>query len=205
MRPGRLAIDFSVANAEAKNNVWPVSWSQKNVMVFGRGNRVQYKALAGDMQTGQLCKLRETHGALQLVACAGSDRPNLVAVCTTKGHIELWDLAVKRMTASWSTHSLGAMAWNGPVLTVGGNRGTIRNFDTRIKEAAKMKDQTKRLTRHQAEICSLTWHEEGKLFASGDSSGVVLAWDSRQNVPLDVGEVVQRRKKMQHTGAITVC
>jgi len=76
------------------------------------------------------------------------------------------------------------MAWNGSVLTVGGQRGTIRHFDTRIKETAKMKEQSKRVTRHQAQICSLAWHGEGKFFASGDESGIVHVWDSRQNAPI---------------------
>ncbi|KAH9943913.1 WD40 repeat-like protein [Amylocystis lapponica] len=197
-----MAIDFSMtpsAGAEA----WPVAWSQNNMLVFSRGNRVHFKNLAVDSGTGQLCKVRESHGGVQLIACAGEDQPNIVAVCTGKGRIELWDLLAKKMTASWSTHSFGAVAWNGPILSVGSNRGTIRHFDTRIKDTPKMKEQTKRVTRHQAKICSLTWHEEGKMFASGDASGVVLAWDSRQNVPLDVGETVQRRKKMQHVGPVT--
>ena len=90
------------------------------------------------------------------------------------------------------------------MLTVGGERGSLRHYDTRIKEKATMKEQTKRVTRHQAAIGTLRWNEEGKLLASGDQSGLVYVWDSRQNVPLDVGELVQRRRKMQHAGPITV-
>ena len=67
-----------------------------------------------------------------------------------------------------------------------------------------MKEQTKKVTRHQTRISSLAWHDEGKVFASGDESGTVLVWDTRQKAPLDVGEMIQRRKKMQHEGKVTV-
>ena len=67
-----------------------------------------------------------------------------------------------------------------------------------------MKEQALKVTRHQAKIMRLQWNVDGNILASGDASGTVYCWDSRQKVPLDIGEFVQRRKKMQHPGAITV-
>lgn len=96
------------------------------------------------------------------------------------------------------------MRWNGATLTVGGLKGTIRHYDTRIAPTVKMKEQSRKVTRHQARITSLDWNVEGTLLASGDESGIVYCWDSRQKVPLDVGEFVQRRKKMQHEGCVRV-
>ncbi|KAI0946306.1 hypothetical protein AcV7_010318 [Taiwanofungus camphoratus] len=202
LRIGKMTIDFSVADADAKSGLWPVSWSVQNLVVFSRGNRVHYKNLSASDDVGQLCKLRESHGDLRLIQCGGKEQPNAVALCTTKGLIQVWDLSVKKMTTSWSTKTITSMQWNGPVLTVGGQRGTIRHFDTRIKETSKMKEQTKKVTRHQAKICSLTWNVEGKFLASGDESGLVYVWDARQNAPLDVGDLIQRRRKMQHVGAV---
>ncbi|CCM00708.1 uncharacterized protein FIBRA_02748 [Fibroporia radiculosa] len=203
LRRDKLMIDFAVAEADLKAGIWPVSWSEKNIMVFGRGNRVHYKNLAASEDMGQLCKIREDQGNLRVVQCGGEDQPTTVALSTSKGVIQIWDLATKKMVSHWTTKTVTAMQWNGPVLTAGGERGTIRHFDTRIKETPKMKEQARKVTRHQAKICSLAWNTEGKFFASGDESGFVHVWDSRQTAPLDVGELVQRRKKIQHDGSIT--
>lgn len=213
MRSGRMTIDFSPADDDASSpsdhsvggTLCPVGWAACNVMIFGRGNRLHYKNLSVNEEIGQLCKIRDSHGRLRLVECGGADQsPGIVALCTTKGHIQLWDVVSKKMTMSWTSKGPTAMKWNGPVLTVGGEKGAIRHYDTRIKETDKMKEQTKKVTRHQTKICSLAWHDEGKVFASGDESGSVLVWDTRQKAPLDVGEMVQRRKKMQHEGKVTV-
>ncbi|OCH92520.1 WD40 repeat-like protein [Obba rivulosa] len=198
LRADRLTIDYSAATSASA-----VDWSTNNVVVFARGNRVHYKSLSSNEDVGQLCKIRDGIGHLQLLSCGGKDQPSAVAICTNKGYIQIWDVSSKKMTLNWTTKGATAIKWNGPILTVGGERGTIRHFDTRIKDAAKLKEQTKKVTRHQAKICTLAWNDEGKYLASGDKSGLVHVWDSRQNTPLDVGEMVQRRKKMQHTGAIT--
>ncbi|OBZ74424.1 Cell division cycle protein 20 [Grifola frondosa] len=202
MRPGKQTIDFSVPDADAAAGVWPVSWSVHNLVVFTRGNRVHYKNLVASEDVGQLCKVSANHGNVRLLRCGGREYPNVVALCTAKGHIQLWDVSTKKMTTSWTVKDATAMQWNGAVLTVGGERGSIRHFDTRIKETAKMKEQTKKVTRHQARISSIAWNGDGKLMASGDASGLVLVWDARQNTPLDVGEMVQRRRKMQHVGVV---
>ncbi|KAF9805171.1 hypothetical protein IEO21_09170 [Rhodonia placenta] len=199
-----MTLDFTVTDAETDvHSAPPVSWSMSNILVFGRGNRVHYRNMAatGD-DVRQLCKIRDEHGNLRLVQCASGLMENMVAVCTSTGHIQVWDLVSNKMTAHWSTKGVTAMQWNGQSLTVGGIRGTIRHYDTRIKETAKMKEQSRKTTRHQAVINSLSWNSDGKFLASGDESGTVHVWDSRQNAPLDVGDLIQRRRKMQHEGAV---
>ena len=153
---------------------------------------------------GQLCKLLDTHGDLRIIECGGADHPDVVALGTSKGLIQIWDVKAKKMSASWSTKGVSAMRWNGPVLTVGGLKGTIRHYDTRLAPTSKMKEQVRKVTRHQARITSLDWNVDGKILASGDQSGTVYCWDLGEKVPLDVGEFIQRRKKMQHGGAISV-
>ena len=69
---------------------------------------------------------------------------------------------------------------------------------------SKMKEQSRKVTRHQSRITSLEWNVDGKILASGDQSGIVYCWDLGEKVPLDVGEFIQRRKKMQHVGAVSV-
>jgi cell division cycle protein 20 (cofactor of APC complex) len=204
-RYAKVTIDFSLP-ADSPVGMLPMSWSAHNIVVFARGNRVHYKSLttSANEDIGQLCRIQDTRGDLRAIECGGVDQPNAVAFGTSKGYVQIWDIATKKMTSSWGAKGVTAMKWNGPVLTVGLEKGTLRHFDTRIKETPKMKEQARKFTRHQCGISSLAWNPEGKLLASGDHSGMIYCWDPRQNVPLDVGEMVQRRKKMQHAGIITV-
>ncbi|KAG5641711.1 hypothetical protein DXG03_004398 [Asterophora parasitica] len=205
LRNTKLTLDFSLPPAEEPLSLASslLACSTQNVLFFSRGNRVHFKNTITSEDIGQLCKLQDSHGDLRIIECGGVDQPDIVALGTSKGLIQIWDVKTKKKTASWSTKSVTAMRWNGPVLTVGGEKGTIRHYDTRIAPTSKMKEQVRKVTRHQSRITSLEWNVEGKILASGDQSGVVYCWDSREKVPLDVGEFIQRRKKMQHPGAIS--
>ncbi|KZT03288.1 WD40 repeat-like protein [Laetiporus sulphureus 93-53] len=204
LRSGKFVIDFSVSDEVLKAGAYPVSWSENNYMVFGRGNRVHYKNFSANEEISQVCKVPEGLGNLRAVQCGGKDQRNNVAIITMKGIIQIWDLSTKKMTLSWPTkRTPTVMHWNGPILSVGGERGSIRHFDTRIHEARKPVNPVHKVTRHQLKISSLLWNPDGGFFASGDEGGTVHVWDSRQKAPLEVGELVQRRRKMQHVGAVT--
>lgn len=203
MRVGKVFVDFSVVAAEDEaTKTWPVSWSVNNVLVFGRGNRVHYKSLSNNEDVAQLCKLRDSSGDLRFLECGGKDQPNVVASGTSSGCIQIWDISTKKSTVSWQVTGASAMKWNAQTLTVGLQKGTIKHYDSRTP---KSKESIKRVTRHQAKITSLAWNMEGKYYASGDETGVVFCWDIRQpGIPVEeVGELVQRRRKIQHAGAVT--
>ncbi|KAI0085501.1 WD40-repeat-containing domain protein [Irpex rosettiformis] len=203
MRVGKVFIDFfATATGDEAAKTWPVSWSVNNVLVFGRGNRVHYKNLTTNEDVAQLCKLKESVGDLRFLECAGKDQPNTVAAGTSTGCIQIWDISAKKNTAAWQATGASVMKWNGHMVTVGLQKGTIKHYDSRTP---KSKETIKRVTRHQAKITSLAWNTEGKLYASGDETGVVFVWDIRHpGVPVEqVGDMVQRRRKIQHTGAVT--
>lgn len=199
-------IDYSVpfpADATAGS---PIGWSHSNALVFGRGNRVYYKSMADTEGVAQqLCKITDTMGNLALVQCPGEKYPNTAALATSNGYMQLWDLATKRTTLQWRMKGPTSMIFNGTLLTVGDEKGALRHYDTRVNDSAKMKDQATKVTRHQGRITSFAWNRDGYTIASGDQNGLVLVWDIRKpRLPLEVGELVQRRRKMQHVGAITV-
>jgi cell division cycle 20, cofactor of APC complex len=196
LRNTKLTIDFSTPPAPVADPLPELavaasapllSCSAMNVLFFSRGNRVHYKnMMATTEDVGQLCKLQDSHGDLRIIECGGVDQPDVVALATSKGLVQIWDVKAKKMTASWST------------------KGTIKHYDTRVATTSKMKEQARKVTRHQSRITSLEWNVDGKILASGDQSGTVYCWDMKEKVPLDVGEFIQRRKKMQHGGAISV-
>ena len=206
LRNTKATIDYSPPpNAILDVSARLLSCSFRNTLFFTRGNRVHYKNLTTSEEVGQLCKLQDSRGDLRVIECGGIDQPDIVALGTTKGIVQIWDVQAKKITMNWTTtKEISAMRWNGPVLTIGGLKGTIRHYDTRINPIPKMKEQARKVTRHQAPITSLDWNVDGKYLASGDAAGTVYCWEPGQKVPLDVGEFIQRRKKIQHVGAISV-
>ncbi|KAJ7146202.1 WD40-repeat-containing domain protein [Mycena epipterygia] len=201
LRDSRVAIDFSLPSTS--DTSVPLAYSSHNVLYFTRGNRVQYRNMVTADSVSQLCKLQEKYGDLKLLAAGGVDQAGLLAIATSKGTVQLWDTESKKMIGSWTTKGVASMAWNGAVLSIGGVKGTIRHYDTRVQPISKMKEQVSKVTRHQASIPTLSWNTDGRLLASGDENGVVYCWDVRTKIPLDVGEFVQRRKKIQHKSAIS--
>jgi len=106
---------------------------------------------------------------------------------------------------SWTTKAVSALAFgtNG-MLTVGCVTGVIIHFDTRVIPVEKMKEQALAVTRHQTHITRMEWNPTGEMLASGDRKGNVYCWKASEKIPLDIGEFVMRRKKVKHSGAISV-
>ncbi|KAG6884431.1 hypothetical protein C0993_011190 [Termitomyces sp. T159_Od127] len=204
MRNTKITWDFA-----APPGVGAVmSCSGDNVIFFSRGDRVHYKNIATGEEVGQLLRLREGDGDLKVLKCAPAG--DLLAVGTSTGLVQLWDIKARKKVVSWmNKKTVSAMAWNanGDIVSIGGEKGTIRHYDTRIglKNVSGMKEQARKVTRHQGCITALEWNVDGRIWASGDSSGIVYCWDGngKERVPMDVGEFVQRRKKMQHGGAVS--
>ncbi|KAF9529149.1 WD40-repeat-containing domain protein [Crepidotus variabilis] len=206
LRPTRFSIDYSLPSSTESASARLLSCSVDNTLLFTRGNRVYSKNLNNTLNEDfiQLCKLPDSRGSLRAIECGGKSHPGVVAIGTSQGFIQTWDIRTRKMLMSWpTTKDISALAWNGSVLTVGGAKGTIRLYDTRISPAEKMREQARKITRHQGRISCLSWNDDGKLLASGDSSGMVHCWESGQIVPMNVGEFVQRRKKIQHDGSIS--
>ncbi|KAK7045406.1 hypothetical protein VNI00_007659 [Paramarasmius palmivorus] len=200
----KTVIDFSLPSDDTADSYLPMACSLTNVLFFPRGNRVHFKNLQvqNSEDITQLLKLQEKHGDARIIECGGIEQSNRIALSTSTGYILLWDVTEKKQVMSWHTNA-GAMAWNGQVLVVGEVKGTVRFFDTRISPTKKMKGEARKLIRHQSRITRMKWNENKKFLATADDSGTVHCWDDRQRIPLDVGEFVQRRKKIQHDTAIT--
>ncbi|KAH8822656.1 WD40 repeat-like protein [Flagelloscypha sp. PMI_526] len=205
----RTSIDYthnSAVNFSAEVTGIPFTASSQNLLLFGRGNRVHYKNLQTSEGIGQLCNLkRGKHSDLYMLSCpASADVNNTVAVST--GHdVHLWDFAAKKEISSWQSKQHTFLAWNGPTLTVGTRTGTIRSYDTRIASKAGVRDRLTKSIRHESTISALAWSDNGRFLASGDVGGTVYVWDIRDGfkTPLEVGDQVQRRKKIQHDASIT--
>ena len=210
----RSVIDFSLptitasAYGDESNTEFPcpLSWSSQNILAFPRGNRIYLKNITSTVEdVGYTFKPSKKHGVLRMLDFC-RDAPNLLALGTSNDTIELWDIEAKKMTRSWTATGIICLEWNeGRVLAVGDKKGSIQYYDTRIDDRKEMKMKKGKVTRHEAPITTVSWNRrDPKYLASGDKDGVIYYWDSRQDAPLKMGEMVQRRRKMQHDHAVSV-
>ncbi|KAG6820554.1 hypothetical protein H0H93_015439 [Arthromyces matolae] len=246
MKQTKMTWDFSYSPATPsppttsspthQENRVVMSISKDNIVFFTRGDRVHYKNIAsGSEEVGQLLRLSDGDGYIRVLKCSPpppslvssysttSDAPSgdFLAVGTSTGLVQLWDVRTRKKVLTWGNKkSVNAMAWNqeGYILTIGGSKGTIRHYDTRVGLSKSvgtsgaaggckaMKESARKVTRHQGCITALEWNIDGRIWASGDDLGVVYTWDARNEKavsPMDVGEFVQRRKKIGHDGPVS--
>jgi len=71
---------------------------------------------------------------------------------------------------------VGALAWNGPILTPGGLDGIIINHDVRFRDyiVQTYKGHTKG---HTKEVFGLKWSPSGQQLASGGNDNLLYIWD----------------------------
>lgn len=205
--PTGVAFDYTPPSAHSHGDPIPLTCTSADIVLFPRKNRIYGKNLSTSEAPSQLAKIPEKFGGLTLLAAATADHPHLFAAATAKNQIYIYDVNKPNDALLWFSAGaeVGAMAWSRTVLTVGDAKGRIRHYDTRITPATRMKEQARKLMRHQAKVTALGYHRLGNKLASGDAAGNVFVWDIRNQLiaPMDVGEFVQRRKKIQHDAPIS--
>ncbi|OWR42679.1 fizzy-related protein homolog [Danaus plexippus] len=156
-----------------------VDWSIQNVLSVGLGSCV-YLWSACTSQVTRLCDLSSEGNAVTSVAW--SERGHLVAVGTQKGHISVWDVAVNKEVTKLQGHiaRVGALAWNGDVLSSGSRDRHIRQRDTRTPpvQAARV------LQGHRQEVCGLKWSPDGQSLASGGNDNKLFVWSMHSTSPV---------------------
>ncbi|KAL1752866.1 hypothetical protein FB107DRAFT_219083 [Schizophyllum commune] len=207
LQPTGTSFDYSLPPGFDASLPIPLACTASDVVLFPRKNRIYGKTLTAAAAPSQLAKIPEKYGGLTLLAAAGADYPHLFAAATRRNQIYVYDVNKPNEPVTWfgAGAEVGAMAWNHAVLTVGDGKGRIRHYDTRIMPANRMREQARRLMRHQAKVTALGYHRLGNKLASGDAAGNVFVWDIRNQdtAPMDVGEFVLRRKKIQHEAPIS--
>ncbi|KAL1743088.1 WD40-repeat-containing domain protein [Schizophyllum fasciatum] len=207
LQPTGVTFDYTPPSGHVDGSPIPLACTAADIVLFPRKNRIYGKNLTNSDAPLQLFKIPEKFGRLTMLSTATADHPHLFAASTTKNQIYIYNVNKPNEALTWfnAGAEVGAMAWNHNVLTVGDGKGRIRHYDTRIMPATRMKEQARKLMRHQSKVTALGYHRLGNKLASGDEAGNVFVWDIRaqQQTPMDVGEFVQRRKKIQHDAPIS--
>ena len=106
----------------------------------------------------------------------------------------------KKRIGSWQDIYLGdvgAMSWNGSVLTSGLARGEVRLLDTRSSEIVG------KVTKHKSKVIGCRWSTDGLYLATSDKQGNLNVWDWRAGKELADSDRLGGRLK--HGGPVKVC
>ncbi|XP_066246119.1 fizzy-related protein homolog isoform X1 [Euwallacea similis] len=156
-----------------------VDWSVQNVLSVGLGSCV-YLWSACTSQVTRLCDLSGDGNVVTSVSW--SERGNLVAVGTHNGYVTVWDVAVNKQVNTLMGHSarVGALAWNGDVLSSGSRDRMILQRDTRTPPNVV----ERRLIGHRQEVCGLKWSPDNQYLASGGNDNRLYVWNMQSLSPV---------------------
>ena len=127
---------------------------------------------------GGITQLMQTTGeGSHVTSVAWSQKSNLMAIGTSNNEVQLWDTEKCKLVRNMPGHCarVGALAWNGHMLSSGSRDATITHHDHR---AAQHRVAT--LHGHQQEVCGLKWAPGGVQLASGGNDNLLNIWDERR-------------------------
>nr|XP_056705019.1 cell division cycle protein 20 homolog B [Euleptes europaea] len=102
-----------------------------------------------------------------------------LAFATSDGEVQLWDIETQKRLRTMFGHLsvVGALSWNGPILSSGSRLGYIHHHDVRAAQ-----HHIGRVRQSKQSVCSLQWSPDRKLLASGSSDGLLNIWPNDPGV-----------------------
>eukprot|EP00172_Hildenbrandia_rubra_P001279 Plantae.Rhodophyta-Hildenbrandia_rubra.ctg18254.p1 GENE.Plantae.Rhodophyta-Hildenbrandia_rubra.ctg18254~~Plantae.Rhodophyta-Hildenbrandia_rubra.ctg18254.p1 ORF type:complete len:405 (-),score=61.46 Plantae.Rhodophyta-Hildenbrandia_rubra.ctg18254:230-1291(-) len=166
-----------------------LSWSQDNVLAVGLGAKV-YVWSAATGKIDELCDL----GTDAVTSVEWMPGRSILSVGTGGCEVQLWDVERMAMKRNMKSHTgrVGALSWNGPILSSGSRDSTIHNHDVRIPG-----HHVSTLAAHTQEVCGLKWSPNGTQLASGGNDNLLAIWDQQQQSVWSPSHELR-----QHTAAV---
>ena len=156
-----------------------VDWSASNWLAIALGQTVfLWNAGTGDIE--ELCSFDEGPNAHISSVSWVQEGGTHLAVGTSSGHTQLWDINECKKVRSMGGHTdrVGALAWNRHLLTSGSRDTHIVHHDVRIA-----RHDIATLAGHQQEVCGLAWSPDGETLASGANDNLLCLWDASRSQP----------------------
>lgn len=154
-----------------------VDWSSQNVLAVGLGTCV-YLWSAHTSQVTKLCELADN---AMVNSVSWMQRGSHVAIGTSNGDVQLWDISRSKQIRSLSGHSgrVGSLAWNANILASGSRDRSILLRDCRTRDPFYQK-----MTEHTQEVCGLKWSPDEQHLASGGNDNKLYVWNVASSTPL---------------------
>lgn len=147
-----------------------LDWSANNQLAVALGGHL-YLWNAG---TGQITQLTEMEGQEAYISSVSWVKEgNYLAVGTSEGAVELWDVIREKKLRTMTGHSgrVGSLAWNLHILSSGSRSGHIHHHDVRVAQ-----HQQGNMAGHTQEVCGLKWSPDGSYLASGGNDNLLNIW-----------------------------
>lgn len=156
-----------------------VDWSSTNILSVGLGTCV-YLWSACTSAVTRLCDLSPDSDSVTSVSWA--ERGHLVAVGTHKGFVQVWDVSTNKRINTLEGHTarVGALAWNGDILSSGSRDRHIIQRDIRTPCIVP----ERRLVGHRQEVCGLKWSPDNQHLASGGNDNRLYVWNLSSTSPV---------------------
>lgn len=152
-----------------------VDWSSQNILAVGLNQSV----FLWHASSGTVTKLCDFTGDSQVASVSWMGRGSHLAVGSTHGAINLWDISQQKQVRTFPGHKsrVGTLAWaNSPrwLLSSGSRDKSISHHDVRSRNTVG------KFVAHKQEVCGLEWgYNPTSLLASGGNDNNLLLWDYR--------------------------
>ncbi|KAK7492880.1 hypothetical protein BaRGS_00015827 [Batillaria attramentaria] len=153
-----------------------LDWSINNQLAVCLGGSVYlWNASSGEIT--QLCQMDGPEEYIGAVAWIKEG--NYLAVGTSSGEVQLWDVAQQKRLRNMTGHSarVGSLSWNSYILSSGSRSGNIHHHDVRVAE-----HHVGTLSAHSQEVCGVRWSPDGKYLASGANDNLLCVWPAQTSV-----------------------
>lgn len=157
-----------------------IDWSSTDDLAVGLGSSV-YCWNAGNNRVAKLCDL----GSSAVTSVNWTQQGKHLAVGSESGEVQIWDKEKCRKLRTMTGHEgkVCSIAWNGYVLSTGGQDGHIIHRDVR-QAAHSFAD----VHAHRLQVCGLKWSPDCTQLASGSDDCKVRIWNLRSHAPAPVLE-----------------
>ncbi|XP_036371225.1 cell division cycle protein 20 homolog isoform X2 [Octopus sinensis] len=147
-----------------------LDWSANNQLAVALAGHL-YLWNAGTGEIKQLTEMESSDAYISSVAWVKEG--NYLAVGTSEGVVELWDVFKEKRLRSMTGHSgrVGALSWNSHILSSGSRSGHIHHHDVRVAQHLQGN-----VAGHTQEVCGLRWSPDGMYLASGGNDNLLNIW-----------------------------
>ncbi|XP_062984854.1 cell division cycle protein 20 homolog B [Elgaria multicarinata webbii] len=151
-----------------------LDWSQGNLIALALGSAVHIwnGERNQNMESLDLCSRYK-----YIASVAWMKENAYLAFGTSDGEVQLWDIETQKRLQNMYGHMsvVGAMSWNGYMLSSGSRLGYVYHHDVRVAQRhIGMARQSKQ------SVCGLQWSPDNKLLACGSSDGLLNIWSNHQ-------------------------
>lgn len=152
-----------------------IDWGSTNTLAVALAETV-YLWNADTGTIDQLCETTEYGDNITSVSWMPDSHH--LAVGTNRCEVQIWDAEKMSCVRKMRSHTarVGALAWNGHLLSSGSRDAQIHNHDVRIPE-----HHVATLAAHSQEVCGLKWSPNGMQLASGGNDNLVCIWDGQNS------------------------